>query len=164
MTRDAEGEAPLLAVCCDSDQPGAITRAEGLALRLGVPQTSPDSQATPLLLVVTSDRLEVRQTDSTSGPVYSDFAGGPFGYRKTLPLRRELLARAVGFKGQPLDVIDMTAGLGRDAMVLALLGCRVTAIESHPVVFELLEDGLRRAGRDPELANAIEQRLHLSRG
>jgi 16S rRNA (guanine1516-N2)-methyltransferase len=164
VTRDAEGEVPLIAVCCDSDQSGTRARAEALALRLGVPQSSPDSHDTPLLLAVTDDRIEVRQTDSTSGPVYSEFAGGPFGYRKTLPLRRELLARAVGFKGQPLDVIDMTAGLGRDDMVLALLGCRVTAIESHPVVFELLEDGLRRARRNPDMARVIEQRLHLVRG
>lgn len=141
-----------------------LARAEALAARLGVPVARADSLDTPLLLVVTDDRLEVRQTDSASGPVYSEFTGGPFGHRATLSLRRELLARAVGFKGRPLDVIDMTAGLGRDAMVLALLGCRVTAIEAHPVVFELLEDGLRRARRDPALAPVLDECLRLLRG
>ncbi len=164
MRRDPEGEAASLAVCCDSDQPEALARAEALARRLDLPQSGCDSRDYPLLLVVTEDRIEVRQTDSMAGPVYSEFDAGPFGYRKTLPLRRELLARAVGFKGRPLEVIDMTAGLGRDAVLLALLGCRVTAIESHPVVFELLEDGLRRARRDQDMARVIEQRLRLVRG
>jgi len=42
-------------------------------------------------------------------------------------------------------VIDATAGLGRDAVLLARLGCRVTMIERHPVVAALLADGLARA-------------------
>lgn len=126
--------------------------------------TACDSSAYPLLLVVTDERLEVRQTASMVGPVYAEFDAGRFGYRRTLPLRRELLARAVGFKGEPLEVFDMTAGLGRDAMLLALLGCSVTAIESNPVVFELLADGLRRASRDEDMARVIEERLRLIRG
>lgn len=152
-------------MCSDAATPEARARAEALAARLGVSLSSLDSRDTPLQLVVTDARLEVRQTDSTSGPVYADFLEGAFGHRKALSsLRRELVARAVGFKGQPLEVIDMTAGLGRDAMVLALLGCRIRAIESNPVVFELLEDGLRRARIDPDMAAVIEEFLHLVRG
>lgn len=156
-----ETAVAALAVCCDSVQPLANARAEALAIRLGVPRIDCASRGYPLLLVVTAERLELRQTDNTDGPVYSEFATGRFGYRRTLPLAQELLARAIGFKGVPLDVIDATAGLGRDAMVLLLLGCRVTAIESHPVVVELFEDGLRRARSHPELADAIDDRLRL---
>ena len=39
----------------------------------------------------------------------------------------------------------MTAGLGRDAFVLASLGCAVTLVERSPVVHALLHDGLERA-------------------
>ncbi len=159
----AEVISPL-AVCCDSALPEVIARAAALALRLDLPLTACDSDAYPLLLVLTDERLEVRQPARTVGPVYAEFDAGRFGYRRTLPLRRELLARAVGFKGEPIEVVDMTAGLGRDAMLLALLGCRVTAIESNPVVFELLADGLRRARRDEDMARVIDERLRLIRG
>lgn len=75
-----------------------------------------------------------------------------------------MLAKAVGFKGKPLSVVDATAGLGRDAFLLACMGCTVTAIERSPVVAALLQDGLGRAAADPALARIIEQRLHLVPG
>nr|VUD25346.1 methyltransferase [Salmonella sp. NCTC 7297] len=61
------------------------------------------------------------------------------------------MAKAVGIKGDYLpDVVDATAGLGRDAFVLASVGCRVRMLERNPVVAALLDDGLtprlRRCG------------------
>ena len=47
-----------------------------------------------------------------------------------------------GFKPQ---VLDLTAGLGRDGFVLASLGASVSMLERHPIVFALLDDGLARA-------------------
>lgn len=55
-------------------------------------------------------------------------------------------------------------GLGRDAFVLACLGCRVRMFERHPVVAALLEDGLRRAYADPELGPWLATRLTLHHG
>lgn len=164
VTHDPMSDTPPLAVTCDSDRPGTIARADALALRLQLPQHRAATDASALQLVVTDERIELRLSGSTVGPVYCEFTTGRFGYRKTLPLRHELIARAIGFSGVPLDVIDMTAGLGRDAMLLTLLGCRVTAIEAHPVVFELLADGLRRAAHDEATGRAIEQRLRLIHG
>jgi 16S rRNA (guanine1516-N2)-methyltransferase len=60
-------------------------------------------------------------------------------------------------------VLDATAGLGRDAFVLAALGCEVTLIERHPLVAALLEDGLRRASADSATA-AIAARMRLREG
>lgn len=58
-------------------------------------------------------------------------------------LQTELLAKAVlGRKSaqqQPLTVFDLTAGLGRDAMLLAALGCSVVAIERNPLLAFLLQ-------------------------
>ena len=81
-------------------------------------------------------------------PLYVDFQAGALGYRQRAGFRRdELLARAVGVKGQVLPrVLDATAGLGRDAFMLASLGCELNLCERHPVVHALLADGLRRAG------------------
>ena len=153
-------EQPTVAMRCDSTDPERVAYATELARALGLP-TAQDASAPLLLLVVTDERLELLQPGSTDGATSCEFAGGAFGYRRSQPLRRELLARAVGFKGKALNVIDMTAGLGRDAAVLALLGCRVTAVERDAVVFALLQDGLRRARNSPETPDALDKRLTL---
>lgn len=158
-----QGEAPTIAVRCESSDPERATVATELARVLGLPLVHGAVDGYALLLVVTDERLELLQVDSVEGPAHCEFTSGAFGYRRAQPLRRELLARAVGFKGKALHVIDMTAGLGRDAALLALLGCRVTAIERHPVVFALLEDGLRRARNTPDMPDALAERLTLVR-
>ncbi len=93
-------------------------------------------------------------------PLRVDFFAGALGFRQRAGFRRdELLARAVGVKGQFLPrVLDATAGLGRDAFLLASLGCQVTLCERHPVVHALLEDGLRRleARVDPALLSRMQ--------
>ena len=49
-------------------------------------------------------------------------------------------------------MLDATAGLGRDAFVLASLGCQVTLIERVPAVAALLENGIERALLNVETA------------
>ena len=154
-------EGATVGVCADSTAPSAVARAEALASRLSVALHPCDTHSVAVLLALTDERLEARQTDARDGPVFVEFAGGAFGHRRAMPLRQEAVVRAVGFRGAPLDVVDMTAGLGRDAMVLAAAGCTVIALERHPVVFELLADGLERARRDPDLARLIEERLTI---
>lgn len=56
---------------------------------------------------------------------------------------RDLLGKAVG-KGDG-EVVDATAGLGRDAFQLAAAGFEVTMVERVAVVAALLEDALERA-------------------
>ena len=58
------------------------------------------------------------------------------------PLRHQPLVKAVGFRGKPLVVWDVTAGWAQDAFLLALLGCIVTAIEKQDLVFFLIKEGL----------------------
>lgn len=158
-----ERETRGVAVRCDSAKPERASVAAALARALGLPLLDEATEAFPLLLVVTDARVELVQADTLDGSVFCEFTEGAFGYRRGQPLRRELLARAIGFKGKPLEVIDMTAGLGRDAAVLALLGCHVTAIERDSVVFALLEDGLRRARATPEIPDALSEGLTLVR-
>ncbi|HEU0196658.1 MAG TPA: class I SAM-dependent methyltransferase [Nevskiaceae bacterium] len=77
--------------------------------------------------------------------------------------RRQPLARALGlYKGgaAPLRVVDATAGLGRDAWVIASLGARVTLVERSPAVAALLADALHRAHGDPA-SRTIAQRISL---
>ncbi len=58
-------------------------------------------------------------------------------------------------------MVDATAGLGRDAFVLASLGCQMTLIERNPLVAALLEDGLSRGYRDSEIGPWMHQRMTL---
>lgn len=72
------------------------------------------------------------------------------------------MAKAVGIKSGYLPtVIDATAGLGRDAFVLASIGCRVRLVERHPVVRLLLQDGLQRAYADSEIGEMLQQNMQL---
>jgi 16S rRNA (guanine1516-N2)-methyltransferase len=121
----------------------------------------------PLALVYSEIGLELRKRDEPKlTGVRVDFTSGPLAHRRRFGGgRAEAIARAVGIKGNYLpDVVDATAGLGRDAFVLAALGCRVRMIERHPVVAALLEDGLVRAGRDPEIGEWVKTRLSLLHG
>lgn len=70
-----------------------------------------------------------------------------------------MLRRAVGFKGRPWQVADATAGLCRDAFLLAVAGCDVLAIERSPVIAALVKDGLDRARSADEqpVRDAVER-------
>ncbi len=78
----------------------------------------------------------------------------------------ELLGKAVGRgKKSLLRILDATAGLGRDAFVLADLGCEVDLCEREPVVVELLRSGLdRAAGNDDPWLAGVMQRMRLYPG
>lgn len=117
-----------------------------------------------LALVLTTERLELRKLDEPKlGPVYVDFVSGALAHRRRFGGGRgEAVAKAVGIKGDYLpDVIDATAGLGRDAFVLASVGCRVRMIERSPVVAALLDDGLQRGYQDHEIGGWLKERLSL---
>ena len=95
-----------------------------------------------------------------------DFVTGAVAHRRKFGGGRgQTIAKAVGLKqGVNPSVVDGTAGLGRDAFVLASLGCHVTMVERHPVVAALLEDGLRRAYQDEEIGAWMRERMQLFHG
>ena len=140
-------------------------KARDLAQRLSLPLSSLRSPNAALLLVVSEARLELREVGASTGPIYVDFAGGRAAHRRHFGGgKNQPLARAVGLKkGATPSVLDATAGLGRDAFVLATLGCTVRLVERSSVVGALLEDGLTRAKADPEVS-PIASRISLSVG
>lgn len=93
-------------------------------------------------------------------PTCVDFSDPALQYRRQTFGRKQGVARAVGLhRRSELTVVDATAGLGRDAYILAALGCRVTLLERSPLVYALLSDGLRRAllSNDDALRTAVER-------
>lgn len=118
----------------------------------------------PFVLLNQNDQLALQKTDEPKlGAIAVDFTSGAMAHRRQFGGGRgEAIAKAVGVKGDYLPtVVDATAGLGRDAFVLAAVGCHVTMFERHPVVAALLDDGLQRAYQDPNIGSWLQQHLHL---
>ena len=116
-------------------------------------------------LVLDGEGLQLfNRSEPKQKPIKVDFVGGANDHRRKYGGGKgQAIAKAVGIKGaERPSVIDGTAGLGKDAFVLAGLGCSVTLVERHPVVRALLQDGLERAWQDPQIGEWMQERMLLS--
>lgn len=91
-------------------------------------------------------------------------------YTKLLPrlkhnnLSHEMLVKAAKLKGvEHPTVLDATAGLGEDSLLLAAAGFTVELYEHNGVIAALLADTLERAAHVPELRETVG-RMHLHEG
>ncbi|MEO8402156.1 MAG: class I SAM-dependent methyltransferase [Gammaproteobacteria bacterium] len=138
-------------------EPAARALAEQLHL--------PFAEQANYQLLLTADYLGLRKTAEKSLPLFIDFLSGKLAYRRQhLSIRREALARALGLKmnRNPL-IVDATAGLAQDGFVLAALGFDIQLIERSPIVYALVNDGIQRALKNPDI-NPIVSRMHLIQG
>ena len=95
---------------------------------------------------------------SNTSQLRLDFAGGAVGYRfRQGSGRAHPLVKAAGFRKDAVpSIVDATAGLGRDAFLLASAGAKVVLLERSAEVHALLKDGLERAGAaSPDLAEVV---------
>ncbi len=113
-------------------------------------------------------RFEMRAEGLTVVPVSGDAFGAitvDLGSasieRRVAQGRGGLLAKALlPSADQPMPLVwDVTAGLGRDAMTLARLGCEVVAFERHPFLGMLLLDGHRRALQRDDVTGEAARRM-----
>ena len=81
------------------------------------------------------------------------------GRLKRASIKSEMIGRACNLAEKP-NLIDATAGLGHDSLLMAYLGANVTLLERHPILFTLLEDSHRQAMQDPFL-KPVAARIHL---
>ncbi len=102
-------------------------------------------------------------------PLIIDYVAGKLAHRRQFGGgRQQDIARACGLhQVHHLHILDATAGLGRDAFVLASLGARVSMTERDPWLHLLLQDALYRAAQasadDPALSGILS-RLSLKGG
>lgn len=151
---------PLLLIYADISlrpRAGELAHRWGLELQAQPPQIG-------YYLSLDEHCLALKQAGPRApGPVYVDFVGGAVGHRHQFGGGRgQAIAKAVGLKGgNNPSVLDATAGLGRDAFVLASLGCTVTMIERSAIVAALLQDGMQRALEEPRTAEIVRERMTL---
>ncbi len=120
-------------------------------------------------------RLALKDLQDTQlSPLYVDFTSGALlhrlkhGLSKNQPLAKALGLRSLAPEQAPF-VIDATAGLGTDSLVMAALGCRVRGIERSDVIYELLFDGKNRLDEkaeatDDQQLTALAQRFSFEHG
>ncbi len=152
-------------------------RAEALAKTLALPLLPPqDPEAVSgcsQLLLVGDEGLALQPLEreasghkkrggARQGATRVEFTEGKVAHRQRFGGGKgQDIAKAVGFKGRFVpEILDVTAGLGRDSYVFASLGARVRMLERSPVVAALLADGLARAADDP-VAGDVVARMQL---
>ncbi len=121
---------------CDATLPGA--RVPDLA--------SARDQGFELVLGVIQGRLSLCSSQGKEKPLSVDFTQGDMGYRLKRATHEKVVKAAGGVCAWPGErtLVDGTAGLGRDAALLAQAGYQVCMVERNPWLHAMLADGLRR--------------------
>ncbi|HHC74017.1 MAG TPA: 16S rRNA methyltransferase [Thiothrix sp.] len=126
--------------------------------------TVPHDTQADYLLDRSEQGLILRDRAAAFSPIGIDFTTGKYQHRRLQGGGKgQAIAKAVGLHKYPnLHVLDATAGLGRDAFVLASLGCTVTLVERHPMIYALLADAWQRLQQNAaQDLQAIAQRMQL---
>ena len=136
---------------------GDLERAEALSQWLPAELVTDagewEARKDELHLTLDEDGLSLRRGDIA---MQGDF-------REMLPrlkqsnLEREMLVKASKPKtlGEHPTLLDATAGMGEDSLILAAAGFHVTLFEYDKIIAALLEDTMRRAAQIPELADIV---------
>lgn len=100
------------------------------------------------------------------GKLRVDFVSGAVAHRLRFGGGRgQALAKAMGLRaGKTPMIIDATAGLGRDAFLLASLGAMVTLIERSEEMHTLLVQGMDQAVKEGGEFREIINRMTLLKG
>lgn len=136
--------------------------AKKLAKQLFFPYIAPHERENfDFILTLTMNGLCLEDMDNKGlGLLRIDFFQGKMAYRlHHLHNQKQLLAKAIGLKANlklKPSILDTTAGLGYDSVILAQLGCSVTLLERSPVIFALLQDALDRALNHPKFLLSIK--------
>lgn len=143
-----------------------VDQAEALSHELELPLLDETSNRDDyeVLLQVTDGGVQLQATGKKApGAIRAEFVSGATAHRRKFGGGiGQMIAKAVGLRsGIRPQVLDVTAGLGKDAFVLATLGCEMTLVERSPVVHALLRDGLARAAEDFEVSDIVSHiQLH----
>lgn len=166
MTEQSIGHSPAVPLTSPTlgivAEHGFETVAKQLATRLNIPI----EPASITLHVGTHWQLSAQTKDGVLQLAPSFFQGELDWRRKHSTGKSEPVVKAIwGRQECAPSVFDATAGLAKDAFLLASSGCHVHAMEQHPLLFALIEHALTQTQlSDDEHLKTIQQRLHYTHG
>lgn len=102
--------------------------------------------------------IELRDNEKNIA-IHIDFISGDLAHRQKYGGGRgQSIAKAIGLKQgtPPPTVLDATAGLAKDAYVLACLGCSMTLLERSPIILALINDAIQRAEEDEHFQTILQ--------
>ena len=135
----------LISIGFDNDT--LYQRATQLALQLGLVV---DNHTFPRLSIMPDKLVLLLENFS---PLFVDFNSVFLKKRRDAGKKQGLVQACKPAKG--VRILDVTAGWGRDAAVLASFGAEVLMFERQPVMAALLEDGLSRMFHDSSIKMAL---------
>lgn len=147
---------PLLAA-----EPELQSAAAALAAEFDLPAA--DTHA-DFILELTREGLQLRwRSKPEYQPLVLDYTRGRQAWRQQLGGgRQEAVVRALGIgKGFRPKVLDATAGLGRDGLMLAHAGCEVWLLERNPAIHALLHQAVLHLQQFQGESHWSAQRLHV---
>ncbi len=138
---------PLIALSISAEM--ATDKERELAEFLAVPmlkETDLTGSGYSICLRFTPQGLTLIDLDNKSSkPTLVDFDSPQLEARAADALVAQNLIKALGLRKNPHPkVLDGMAGLGKDAYLMAMAGCRVTLLEKSAIVYSLLKDGFDR--------------------
>lgn len=151
----------LLSISYNSD--ASKSRATEFAKTQGYPCVADTEVTTTLKLHYTDDKVELCDLEKEFC-IDIDFIAGNLAHRQQYGGGRgQSIAKAIGLKQglAPPSVLDATAGLAKDAYVLACLGCRLTLLERSPVIVELINDAIERAKENEQFQKIIDRGFNV---
>lgn len=119
--------------------------------------------STSLSMNFKNEYTELRDNEKDIA-IHVDFISGDLAHRQKYGGGRgQSIAKAVGLKQgtPPPTVLDATAGLAKDAYVLACLGCPMTLLERSPVIAELTRNAIQRASDDEHFKTILKTGFNI---
>lgn len=117
----------------------------------------------PLVITIEDNIISVvTVADMKMKPVFVDFVNGKLDHRRKFVNGKEFVVKACFGKKKNPVIFDATAGLARDAFILACNGAQVHMFERNPIVRLLLKNGIERAvNSETDISELIRNNLIL---
>lgn len=140
-------------VACLSFTDSALAeKAKSLSEFLQIPVNPENREVYSFCLELSGEGI--RLVDAQERVLEIDFIKDHLNYqRRGLRGKNELLAKALGYSKGVRRVLDLSAGMGIDAVFMTQLGFQVTSVERSKLLFTLLNEALLRA---PELQSKLQ--------
>jgi len=147
-------------IALETNLANRVEFAQQLAKRLNSSIIEKTNDKTTYFVI--GDETSYLHAPELGNPIIIDFTAGKNAHRRKFGGGRgQPLAKAIGLKsGATPTVIDATAGYGRDAFVIANLGCEIRLIERQPILWALLHNAINIAQTDDEIAD-VAKRMSL---